>query len=866
MAKISNWLIFLILISTSTQTYINEDILKECQVPYTVKNITRTSQGIVAYASFNPSSKLISDQNKSHTIQKLTINITYETSERVRIQIKDTEHSRWEVPKVVVPYNQTTFEPKYDVMIDEDPLGILIIRKSDGKVIFNLDPNSLFSYNDQDIAFFNILDYDIKIMGFGERVSNLTLNRGEYTMWSRDRCSPIDDGNNPNGNMYSVHPFYVAIDEDFKCFGGFLLNSNAMTGFVGNSYVGYRTTGGIIDFYVFVGPTAADVVRQYQEVIGFPALAPYWSLGWHQSHWGYNNLTIIEKIVDLYMRYKLPLDSIWNDIDYMTKFEDFTLDPDRYPHEEFLAWIDHLHSLHKHYVPIIDAGIAKQNYSAYNEMIQKELYIKDPYNSNPADGVVWPGDAVFLDWFHPNTSDFWVDQLIGFYNLTEFSGIWIDMNEASNFINGDFGHPATIINSTTMPYTPGEDINTNSLDVASIHYGGILEYNVHSLYGFMETIATNRFFTENLNKRAFVLTRSSFPGHGRFGSKWTGDNYAKWEYMRYSIIGIFNFGMFGIPHVGADICGFIGDTTEELCTRWMQLGSLYPFARNHNDNQALPQEPWAFGTNMLETSNMAIRNRYFLMLYIYTEMFFTSFSGEMFFKPTFFSYPYDRILYENVINHFMLGKSLIVHPCLWKGVSRADSYFPGDIWYNFYSGARIKLDKTYVISLEMPLHGLINIHVRGGSIIPLLDSADTALSVEELRNSNITLLVALNSNLEAAGRAVFDDGISSGTINEGNYTRMDYHWRFMNYSTDILDIQPINSKYESENEFPHISNIKIYGCSSLPKQVEILIDNRVIQGSIINDPGLIPDVCKIEISNSNGNFSPNRPSQVIFRY
>ncbi len=86
---------------------------------------------------------------------------------------------------------------------------------------------------------------------------------------------------------------------------------------------------------------------------------PFWSLGFHQCRWGYENSSMLLDVLSNYEKNGIPLDTIWSDIDYMEDFEDFSIDEDRFPLSD-MATIKKKYR----YIPIIDAGI-KINGFAY---------------------------------------------------------------------------------------------------------------------------------------------------------------------------------------------------------------------------------------------------------------------------------------------------------------------------------------------------------------------------------------------------------------------------------------------------------------------------------------------------------------------
>jgi hypothetical protein len=152
-------------------------------------------------------------------------------------------------------------------------------------------------------------------------------------------------------------------------------------------------------------------------------------------------------------------------------------------------------------------------------------------------------------------------------------------------------------------------------------------YDTHNLYGLAEARVTALAMQRIKGTRPFVISRSTFPGSGAWGGHWLGDNEATWEDMRASISGMLTMGISGVPLVGADVCGFSGNASRELCIRWTGLGALYPFARNHNSLDTRAQEPSSWDEEAQAMMRFSLQRRYRLLPYLYTLFYSAHVSG-----------------------------------------------------------------------------------------------------------------------------------------------------------------------------------------------------------------------------------------------
>ncbi|KAL1754882.1 glycoside hydrolase family 31 protein [Schizophyllum commune] len=813
-------------------------------------------------------------------ISELALEVTYETKTRLHVKISDAAHPRYEVPDVVVPRptigegaSQDNSEIQFNYT--ESPFSFTVYRTNTSEVLFSTASHPII-FEDQYLRLKTSLPENANIYGLGEHTNSFRLDNHNttLTMFNRDAYGV------PNAtNLYGAHPIYQEHRET-GTHGVLLLNSNGMDIKLNQtdgqeSTLEYNVIGGILDLYFFAGSESdpAAVARQYAELVGLPAEYPYWGFGLHQCRYGYTDFVDVASVISNYSAAGIPLETMWTDIDYMYKRRTFSLDPDYFPLDRMQEIIDYLHEHEQQYILMTDPAVAyapDSNYEAYDLGVEMDIFLKAD-NGSDFLGLVWPGVTVYPDWFNEKTLEYWTHMYTTFYNKDtglDIDGAWIDMNEPASFFDltlntsiwqqeKDQNLPPNRTTAAPDHDTPifGNDANSTVSANVSIslrrrdimdppykidnkqgalsantafanakHANGLVEYNTHNLYGAMMNNATRHaMLARRPGLRPLIITRSTFVGSGHLVGKWLGDNLSTWVHYRNSIAGILGMAsVYQVPMVGADICGFGGNTTETLCARWAMLGAFYPFMRNHNGDTSISQEYYLWDT-VAEAAKGAIETRFRLLDYIYTAMHQQHVDGTPLIAPLWHAYPKDTNTYP-IDTQFLFGPSVIVSPVIEENSTTVTAYLPDDVLYDWQTlsvvqgqGTNVTLNASFT---EIP------VHIRGGAVLPLRVSG--ANTTAALRRTDFELVVAPDNDGSASGSLYVDDGVS---VEQESTTEVDFV--FVNGTLTV------DGKFDYDVGV-QLQRVRFLGVGEQPKNVTL--DGEEVQDVTFNATTGVLDV------------------------
>ncbi len=496
----------------------------------------------------------------------------------------------------------------------------------------------------------------------------------------------------------------------------------------------WMSESGVLDVFVFLGPTPQLLARQYGELTGFTAMPQSFAIAYHQCRWNYVTDEDVMDVDRKFDKFNIPYDVIWLDIEYTHEKKYFTWDPLTFVNP--IKMHQQLGKRDRKLVAIIDPHIKNtDDYPVIDAMKKKDLAVHDK-NGNQYEGHCWPGSSMWVDCFNPAAIAWWKS----LFKYDSFKGtapntfIWNDMNEPSVF-NGP---------ETTMPKD-------------NLHFGDWEHRDVHNINGMTFHNATYEALVERKKgeiRRPFALTRAFYSGSQRTGAMWTGDNLAQWDHLQASIPMVLNQGISGFPFAGADVGGFFGNPSKELLTRWYQAGIYYPFFRGHAHIDTRRREPYLAGSPYTEIITQALRLRYQLLPAWYTAFHEAHTTGAPIVRPNFYIHPEDGHGFA-IDDQFYIGSTgLLAKPVTKEGADSVSVYIADDQpYYDYFDYTLYQGAGHHTVSAPLEKIPLL---MQGGHIIPRRDRPRRSSGL--MRYDPFTLVVVLDKDGAATGSLYLDDG------------------------------------------------------------------------------------------------------------
>lgn len=431
-----------------------------------------------------------------------------------------------------------------------------------------------------------------------------------------------------------------------------------------------------LDYTVFLGKDADDVISSYRDLSGKVPMLPKWAFGYWQCRERYTSSAHLVETVNEFRNRLLPMDVIVQDWQYWGKYGWGVpkFDEANYPDPQ--QFIQELHAMN-----------AKFSVSVWENLDKKSVVAED------YDGLYIP-NSPWIDIYNPKTQAVHWNALND--NLFRYGvdSWWMDATEPEN---------DALVDKQT--------------------YFGLGQFYRLTYPLFVSKAVHDGQRHRSKDKRVTILTRSAFPGQQRFGTiNWSGDIGWDWDTYRRQIVAGLNFTLTGMPFWTTDIGGFFrpGQSQytdpkyHDILMRWFQWSVFCPIFRMHGYQSET--EPWKYGEKVERDMQQLLNLRYSLLPYIYSQAWKVSDKNYTLMRPMVMDFERDLKALEQGYQ-YMFGPSILVAPVVSPDCDVWKVYLPqGSSWYDFWTNKKHNGGQEVMADAS---GNKIPLFVKSGAILPV---------------------------------------------------------------------------------------------------------------------------------------------------
>ena len=446
----------------------------------------------------------------------------------------------------------------------------------------------------------------------------------------------------------------------------------------------------VMDYWVTVGDTPAEIVEAYGRAAGTVPMMPEYGLGFWQCKLRYQTQEELLEVAREYKKRKLPIDVIVIDFFHWPKQGEWKFDPAYWPDPD--GMIRELKEMGIELMVSVWPTVDRESEN-YDEMLEKGYLVRTERGYRT--GLDFQGTTVHFDATNPQAGEYVWRKIEKNYYDRGIKIFWLDEAEPEY----------TVYDFDNYRYYLGTDLevgNIYPLEYAKIFYEGMKRRG---------------------QKNIVNLIRCAWAGSQRYGALvWSGDIASSFESMRNQLAAGLNIGLSGIPWWTTDIGGFHGGNPEdpafqELFVRWFQWGTFCPVMRLHGDREprqpqqghsggasccsGAPNEVWSYGEKVYHICRKYMKLRENMRDYSRKLMQEAHEKGTPVMRTLFYEFPEDKICWT-IEDEYFYGGDILVAPVFEPGAKWRRVYLPdGADWKDAESGKVYSGGQTIEVPVDL---------------------------------------------------------------------------------------------------------------------------------------------------------------------